>query len=62
MHIKTDDVSHFLIHIAGIETNWLHKNRSYITDGEYNGWKSYQEIISSNGIYTEEGENMRKFP
>ena len=62
MHIKTDDISHFLIHIAGIETDWLCKNRSYITDGEYNGWKSYQEIISSSGIYTEEGDNMRKFP
>lgn len=62
MHIKTDDISHFLLHIAGIETDWLNKNRSYITDGEYNGWKSYQEIISSSGIYTEEGDNMRKFP
>ena len=62
MHIKTDDVSHFLIHIAGIETDWLNKNRSYITDGEYHGWKSYQEIISSSGIYTEEGDNKRKFP
>ena len=62
MHIKTDDISHFLIDIAGIETDWLNKNRSFITNGEYKGWNSYQEIISSGGIYTEEGTNMRKFP
>ena len=62
MHIKTDDISHFLIDIAGIKTDWLNKNRSFITNGEYKGWNSYQEIISSGGIYTEEGTNMRKFP
>lgn len=62
MHIKTDDISHFLIDIAGIKTDWLNKNRSFITDGEYQGWKTYQEIISARGIYTEEGENMRKYP
>ena len=62
MHIKTDDISHFLIDIAGIKTDWLNKNRSFITDGEYRGWNSYQEIISASGIYTEEGTNMRKYP
>lgn len=62
MHIKTDDISHFLIDIAGIKTDWLNKNRSFITDGDYKGWNSYQEITSSGGIYTEEGTNMRKFP
>ena len=61
MHIKTDDISHFLIDIAGIKTDWLNPNRSFITDGEYQGWKSYQEIISSNGYYIVEGENMREF-
>ena len=62
MHIKTDDISHFLIDIAGIKTDWLNKNRSFITDGEYRGWKTYQEIISASGIYTEEGTNMRQYP
>ena len=62
LHIKTDDISHFLIDIAGIKTDWINKNRSFITDGEYRGWNSYQEIISASGIYTEEGTNMRKYP
>lgn len=61
MHIKTDDISHFLIDIAGIKTDWLNKNRSFITDGKYQGWKTYQEFISSSGYYIEEGENMREF-
>lgn len=61
MHVKTDDISHFLIDIAGIKTDWLNKNRSFITDGKYQGWKTYQEFISSSGYYIEEGENMREF-
>ena len=60
MHIKTDDISHFLIDISSIETDCLHKNRSFISS-EYKGWKDFKELISTDGIYTEEGTNMRGF-
>ena len=60
MHIKTDDISHFLIDISSIETDYLHKNRSFISS-EYKGWKDFKELISTDGIYTEEGTNMRGF-
>lgn len=61
MNIKTDDVSHFLIDISSIESDCLHRNRSFLHPELYHGWKDYHEIISAYGVYTEEGENMRKF-
>lgn len=60
LHIKTDDISHFLIDISSIETDCLHKNRSFISS-DYKGWKDFKELISTDGIYTEEGTNMRGF-
>lgn len=60
IHIKTDDISHFLIDISSIETDCLHKNRSFISS-EYKGWTDFNELISTDGIYTEEGTNMRDF-
>ena len=60
LHIKTDDISHFLIDISSIETDCLHKNRSFISN-DYKGWKDFKELISTDGIYTEEGSNMRGF-
>lgn len=60
LHIKTDDISHFLLDISSIETDCLHKNRSFISN-DYKGWKDFKELISTDGIYTEEGANMRGF-
>lgn len=60
LHIKTDDISHFLIDISSIETDCLHRNRSFISN-DYKGWKDFKELISTDGIYTEEGSNMRGF-
>ncbi len=61
IHIKTDDISHFLLDIAGIETPYLNRNRSFLSGEAYQGWKDYQELINAQGIYTDEGKNIRQF-
>jgi heptose-I-phosphate ethanolaminephosphotransferase len=42
------------------QTDCLHMNRSFISN-DYKGWKDFKELISADGIYTEEGSNMRGF-
>lgn len=61
LHIKTDDISHFLIDMAGIETPYFNRSRSFLSVDAYRGWNDYQEFINSNGVYTDEGKNMRQF-
>lgn len=62
LHVKTDDIPYFLIELAGIETDWMKPDRSFITDGSYQGWKNYHEMmISQDGFNTNEGDNLRQF-
>lgn len=61
LHIKTDDISHFLIDIAKIETPSYNNKRSFITEKGYTGWKSFAEIIKQCGLNIDEGVNARDF-
>ena len=61
LHIKTDDISHFLIDVARIETPSYNKKRSFITEDEYTEWKSFTEILSVGGLNIDEGVNARDF-
>lgn len=61
LHIKTDDISHFLIDIAKIETPSYNEKRSFITEKGYTEWKSFTEILNQGGLNIDEGINARDF-
>lgn len=61
LHIKTDDISHFLIDIAQIETPSYNEKRSFITESGYSGWKSFNEFLRQDGLCIDEGINARDF-
>lgn len=61
LHIKTDDISHFLIDVAQIETPSYNEKRSFITESGYSGWKSFYEFLKQDGLCIDEGINARDF-
>ena len=61
LHIKTDDISHFLIDVAKIETPGYNEKRSFITESGYTEWRSFSEILNQGGLNIDEGINARDF-